>query len=72
MRNVCLKGLDAEPRLLRLRGGMQGSWDVIGGWRTDLEVHRGLILDRDGVDPDYSIASILAIAEEATFGLKAQ
>ena len=31
--------------------------------RQDLEVHRGWI--RDGVDLDYSIASILAIAEDA-------
>ena len=56
-------GLDAVPKVLRLRGGMQSSWDVIAGWRQDLEVHRGLI--REGVDLDYSIASILAIAEDA-------
>ena len=42
---------------------MQNSWDVIVGWRQDLEEHRGLI--REGVDLDYSIASILAIAEDA-------
>ena len=52
-----------EPKVLRLRGGMQDSWDVIGGWRQDLEEHRELI--REGVDLDYSIASILAIAEDA-------
>ena len=57
------EGLDAAPKVLRLRGGMQNSWDVIAGWRQDLEVHRGLI--REGVDLHYSIASILAIAEDA-------
>ena len=36
---------------------------MIGGWRQDLEEHRELI--REGVDLDYSIASILAIAEDA-------
>ena len=57
------EALNEEPRVLRLRGGMQSSWDVIDGWRQDLEEHRGLI--REGVDLDYSIASILAIAEDA-------
>ena len=57
------ESLGAEPRVLRLRGGMQDSWDVIRGWRQDLEEHRELI--QEGVDLDYSIASILAIAEDA-------
>ena len=36
---------------------------MIVGWKQDLEVHCGLI--REGVDLDYSIASMLAIAEDA-------
>ena len=48
--------------ILRLRGGMQESCDVVEAWMQDLAVHRSLITE--GVDVDYSVSSIMEIMED--------
>ena len=56
------ESLFAEPRVLRLWGGMPQSWDVIAICREDLKVHQNLI--RQGVDVKYSTSAILEISAD--------